>query len=131
MMIELCCAVLLVAAMSSCETLDMNRLEGTWYEQYDPTVFVMEGVVEYNFDGNNHYRLHIYDYLSDIKRDYSGSYVLDPHNKTITLNPHTSDGSRVTFNLVKLNSREMEWQKAGTSYAIGTWGADYRHFVKK
>lgn len=26
--------------------------------------------------------------------------------------------------------REMEWQKEGTTYSKGTWGSDYRHFVR-
>ena len=33
------CAALLVAGLSGCEKIDVNKLEGTWSEQYDPTVF--------------------------------------------------------------------------------------------
>ena len=47
------CAALLVAGLSGCEKIDVNKLEGTWSEQYDPTVFAMDGSVEYTFDGNN------------------------------------------------------------------------------
>ena len=32
-------SILLVAGFCSCEKLDMNKLEGTRSEQYDPTVF--------------------------------------------------------------------------------------------
>lgn len=32
--------------------------------------------------------------------------------------------------VVKLTSKEMEWQREGTTYSVGTWGSDYRHFVK-
>ena len=49
------CAALLVAGLSGCEKIDVNKLEGTWTEQYDPTVFAMDGSVEYTFDGNGHY----------------------------------------------------------------------------
>ena len=52
---QVICAMLLVAGLSSCEKIDMNRLEGVWTEQYDPTVFAMDGSVTYTFDGNNHY----------------------------------------------------------------------------
>ena len=63
--------------------------------------------------------------------DYSGHYAIDLINKgTITINPAMSDFSNVTYKLVKLTSKEMEWQKEGTTYSQGTWGSDYRHFVR-
>ena len=125
------CAALLVAGLCGCEKLDMSKLEGTWSEQYDPTVFAMDGSVEYTFDGNNHYQLHTYDALSGESYDHSGSYAVDLINKgTITINPQMSDFSNVTYTLVKLTSKEMVWQKEGTTYSVGTWGSDYRHFVR-
>ena len=125
------CAVLLAAGLSGCERLDLNLLEGTWNEQYDPTVFAMDGSTTFTFDGNNHYQLHVYDALSGESHDYNGSYAVDLVDKgTITINPQMSDYSNVTYRLVKLTSNEMEWQKVGTTYAVGTWGSDYRHFVR-
>ena len=59
----LICAALLVAGLNGCEKIDVNKLEGTWFEQYDPTVFAMDGSVTYTFDGNNGYQLHVYDAL--------------------------------------------------------------------
>ncbi len=57
--------------------------------------------------------------------------MIDLINKgTITINPSMSDFSNVTYKLVKLTSKEMEWQKEGTAYSVGTWGSDYRHFVR-
>ena len=97
------CAALLVAGLSGCEKIDVNKLEGTWTEQYDPTVFAMDGSVEYTFDGNNGYQLHVYDVLSGELHDYSGHYAIDLINKgTITINPSMSDFSNVTYKLVKL-----------------------------
>jgi len=125
------CAVLLVAGLCSCEKFDMNKLEGTWSEQYDPFLFAMDGSVEYTFDGDNHYQLHTYDALSGRSYDRSGHYVIDMFGKnTITLNPEMSDFSGATYHIVKLTSNEMAWQKEGTTYSQGTWGTDYRHFVK-
>ena len=125
------CAALLVAGLSGCEKIDVNKLEGTWSEQYDPTVFAMDGSVTFTFDGNNGYQLHVYDALSGESHDYSGHYAIDLINKgTITINPAMSDFSNVTYKLVKLTSKEMEWQKEGTTYSQGTWGSDYRHFVR-
>ena len=69
--------------------------------------------------------------LSGKSHDYSGHYAIDLINKgTITINPAMSDDSNVTYKLVKLTSKEMEWQKEGTTYSVGTWGSDYRHFVR-
>ena len=129
------CAVLLAAALSSCEKLDekldIDKLEGTWSEQYDPTVFAMDGSVTYTFDRNGHYRLHVYDALGGRSHEQNGSYAIDLVQKgTITINPTISDYSHVTYKLVKLTSKEMEWQKVGTAYAVGGWGVDYRHFVR-
>ena len=125
------CAALLVAGLCGCEKIDVNKLEGTWSEQYDPSVYAMDGYVEYTFDGNGHYQLHVYDALSGESHDYSGHYVIDLINKgTITINPEMSDFSNVTYKLVKLTSKEMEWQKESTTYSVGTWGSDYRHFVR-
>ena len=126
------CAALLVAGLCGCNKIDVNKLEGTWSEQYDPAVFAMDGSVEYTFDGNNHYQMHVYDALSGESHDYNGIYAIDLINKgTITLNPQMSDFSSVTYKLVKLTSKEMEWQKEGTTYSKGSWGSDYRHFVRE
>ena len=110
------CAALLVAGLCGCEKIDVNKidvnkLEGTWSEQYD--------------------QMHVYDALSGESHDYNGSYAIDLINKgTITINPSMSGYSNVTYKLVKLTSKEMEWQKEGTTYSQGTWGSDYRHFVR-
>ena len=124
------CAALLVAGLSGCEKFDVNKLEGTWSEQYDPTVFAMDGSVTYTFDGNGHYQLHVYA-LGCESQHYTGTYAIDLISKgTITINPAMSDYSNVTYKLVKLTSKEMEWQREGATYSVGTWGSDYRHFVK-
>ncbi len=126
----LICAALLGAVLGSCEKIDVYKLEGTWSEQYDPTVFAMDGSVTYTFDGNGHYQRHV-NVLGVGSHDYSGTYAIDLINKgTITINPAMSDFSNVTYKLVKLTSKEMEWQKEGTTYSVGTWGSDYRHFVR-
>ena len=81
------CAALLVAGLSGCEKIDVNKLEGTWSEQYDPTVFAMDGSVTYTFDGNGHYQRHVY-VLGVGSHDYSGTYAIDLIDKgTITINP--------------------------------------------
>ena len=119
------CAALLVAGLCACEKIDVNKLEGTW------TVFAMDGSVTYTFDGNGHYQLQVYA-LGCESQHYTGTYAIDLINKgTITINPIMSDFSNVTYKLVKLTSKEMEWQKEGTDYSVGTWGTDYRHFVRE
>ena len=102
------CAALLVAGLCACEKIDVNKLEGTWTEQYDPTVFAMDGSVTYTFDVNGHYQLHVYA-LGCESQHYTGTYAIDLINKgTITLNPTMLDFSDVSYKLVKLTSKEME-----------------------
>lgn len=126
------CAALLVAGLCGCEKNDVGKLEGTWSEQYDPSVFAMDGSRTYIFDGNNHYQLQVYDALSGESHDFSGTYATDLHGKgTITLDPGAADDAEVTYKLEKLTSSEMAWQKEGTTYAAGSWGSDYRHFVRR
>ena len=125
------CAAALVAGLTSCVKIDVNKLEGTWSEQYDPTVFAMDGSLQFTFDGNGSYQLQTYDALSGESYDRSGYYMLDLEEKnTITFNPMMSDFTNVTYRIVKLTSREMEWQKVGTAPNPGTWASDYRHFVR-
>ena len=116
-------AVLLVAGLSGCEKIDVNKLEGTWSEQSDSTVFAMDGSVTYPFDGDNGYQLNEYDVQSGESHDYSGHYAIDLINKgTITINPAMSDYSNITYKLVKLTSKEMEWQK-GVPHILRDTGA--------
>ena len=125
------CATLLVASLTSCVKIDLNKLEGTWSEQYDPTVFAMDGSLTFTFDGNGSYQLQTYDALSGESNDRNGYYMLDLEEKnTITFNPMMSDYTNVTYRIVKLTAREMEWQKIGTAPNPGTWASDYRHFVR-
>ena len=125
------CTTLLVASLTSCVKIDINKLEGTWSEQYDPTVFAMDGSLTFTFDGNGSYQLQTYDALSGESNDRNGYYMLDLEEKnTITFNPMMSDYTNVTYRIVKLTAREMEWQKIGTAPNPGTWASDYRHFVR-
>ena len=130
----LICAVLLMAGLYGCKKIDMDRLEGTWAEQYDPTVFAMDGSLKITFDGNGKYQVQTYDALSGKSEAFSGGYLLNDEcfqeKNTITFNPYMSDFTNVTYIIVKLTSDEMAWQKIGTSPNPGTWSSDYRHFVR-
>lgn len=113
------------------EHIDMSMLTGTWTEWYAPTTFVMEGSIDYTFDGNTNYSLEIYDVFSGKKRTHNGHYAINLFgNNTITITPEMSDHSGVTYKITKLTEKEMSWQKEGTTYSKGTWGSDYRRFVR-
>ena len=125
---------LLVAGLSSCEKIHLNNLEGTWSEQYDPTVSVTDGSLVFTFDGNGRYQLHAFDELSGKSEDRSGGYMLNAEyieeKNTITFNPYMSDFTNVTYRIVKLTSTEMTWQKIGDAPNPGVWAPSYRHFVR-
>ena len=128
------CAVLLMAGLYGCEKIDMDRLEGTWAEQYDPTVFAMDGSLQITFDGNGKYQVQTYDALSGKSEAFSGGYLLNDEcfqeKNTITFNPYMSDFTNVTYRIVKLTSTEMTWQKIGDAPNPGVWAPSYRHFVR-
>ena len=117
---------LLLTGLSSCEKIDLNKLEGTWND--------MDNSLEFTFDGNGKYQLHTYDALSGETEDRSGGYLLNAEyfeeNNTITFNPYMSDFTNVTYRIVILTSDEMAWQKIGTAPNPGVWASDYRHFVR-
>lgn len=127
-------AVLLVAGLCGCEKINLDRLEGTWSEQYDPTVFAMDGSLNITLDGNGRYQVQTYDALSGKSDAFSGGYILNDEcfkeKNTITFNPYMSDFTIVTYIIVKLTSDEMAWQKIGDAPNPGFWASEYRHFVR-
>jgi hypothetical protein len=128
------CAVLLMAGLCGCEKINLDRLEGTWSEQYDPTVFAMDGSLNITLDGNGKYQVQTYDALSGKSDAFSGVYILNDEcfkeKNTITFNPNMSDFTIVTYIIVKLTSDEMAWQKIGDAPNPGSWASEYRHFVR-
>ena len=122
--------LLAVMSLVSCSKMvTMESIVGSWTEQYDPSVFAMDGSVEFCFDVDNEYRLITYDALSGEVGTSNGHYALKGNN--IILYPEASiDPGSITYQVVKLTADEMEWQKEGTKYSKGTWGSDYRHFVR-
>lgn len=129
--IKLAFCFLMAAGLSSCMKIDISKLEGTWCEQYDPSILAMDSFPEYTFDGNNHYHLHIYHALTNESVDQNGTYAIDLSGKgTITLNPEMSNEKNATYKIVKLTSEEMAWQLEGTEYTLNSWGTNYRRFVR-
>ena len=124
--------LLLLAVMSlvSCSKMvTMESIVGSWTEQYDPSVFAMDGSAEFYFGVGNEYRYTTYDALFGETGISNGQFALEGNN--IVLYPEASiEGGSITCKVVKLTADEMEWQKEGTKYSKGTWGSDYRHFVR-
>lgn len=119
-------------ALISCEKLDVTvaNLWGDWYESYDSESFCMDGTVKYSFfqDGVNG-ELFVYDALSGKDTTFAITYLLE--DDILTINPVMSDPAViVSYEIVKLSRTEMAWQKLGTEYSEGTWGSDYRHFIR-
>ena len=123
-----------MAGLCGCEKINLDRLEGTWSEQYDPTVFAMDGSLNITLDGNGKYQVQTYDALSGKSDAFSGVYILNDEcfkeKNTITFNPYMSDFTIVTYIIVKLTSDEMAWQKIGDAPNPGSWASEYRHFVR-
>lgn len=98
-------------------------------------------VTYFRFDGGDTYTLYTSNPDESSQHTTTGNFALSSkgtngqkltgdNSITINLNPEKSDESNVTYVIVKLTSDEMAWQKVGTTYSEGTWGSDYRHFVR-
>ena len=131
-------AILALAGCTKSQVCEANIL-GTWGESYDTTKFAFDGVLRYTFDDGNTYSLYTSNPDGSSQNTITGNYVLASKGNylqkftggvTITLNQENSDDSNATYVIVKLTSDEMAWQKVGTTYSEGTWGSDYRHFVR-
>ena len=131
-------AILVLVGCSKLEIYEAN-LPGTWSESYDASKFAFDGILRYTFDGGNTYTLYTSNPDGSSQNTITGNYVLASKGNyvqkftgdvTITLNQENSDDSNATYVIVKLTSDEMAWQKVGTTYSEGTWGSDYRHFVR-
>ena len=134
--------IIAILALTGCtknEVYEANIL-GTWDECYDASKYAFDGVLRYTFDGGNTYTLYTSNPDGSSQNTITGNYVLASKGNyaqkftgdvTITISQEESDDSNATYVIVKLTSDEMEWQKVGTTYSEGTWGSDYRHFVRK
>lgn len=115
--------------------IQLDHLQGKWSECYDNTEFVMDGSVEYEFSGANAYVETAYDVLSGKTSVKKGVYVLglmENEDNILTLNPHMSDFSSISYTIVKLSPKEMVWQRVGTSLSKSShsYASDYRHFKR-
>lgn len=108
---------------------------------YDDGKFAFDGILRYTFDGGDTYTLYTSNPDESSHHTTTGNFALSSkgtngqkltgdNSITINLNPEKSDESNATYVIVKLTSDEMAWQKVGTTYSEGTWGSDYRHFVR-
>ena len=131
-------AILALTGCTKSQVYEANIL-GTWGECYDASKYAFDGVLRYTFDGGNTYTLYTSNPDGSSQNTITGNYVLASKGNyvqkftgdvTITISQEESDDSNATYVIVKLTSDEMEWQRVGTTYSEGTWGSDYRHFVR-
>lgn len=110
-----------------------SELIGTWCETYNDPNFVMEGSVKYTFNSNNTYTWIVYHALSNIQTQAGkGIYALDADQRKLTISYTTNNETHsTTYDIIKLDSKELSLQREGTSFSRGTLGSDYRHFVKQ
>ena len=120
-----------MACLVACEKpIDTSMVIGTWSECYDDPNFIMDGTVQYTFNEDGTYQVYAYDALSGNEVTRTHEYTLD--GNVITLNTAATDSANSTsYTITELDSKEMSWQKVGTSYTPGSNGSDYKHFKRK
>ena len=126
-------AMTLSGCMKASLDMDINRkdwLIGTWYEDYDPTVFCLDGssVVTLAKDGTALWTVHNILGCCD---PYTTEYQYTYNNNIITVIGEAELGGRAgDYEVIFLNKDEMAWQRVGTTYSVGTWSSDYLHFKR-
>ena len=120
-----------IVCLAGCEkSVDTSKIIGTWSECYDDPNFIMDGTVEYTFKADGTYQVYAYDALSGNKVTSTHEYTIE--GNVITLNTAATDSAdSPSYTITKLNSKEMSWQKVGTSYTPGSNSSDYKHFKRK
>ena len=133
--------IIAILALTGCTKSQVCEADilWTWGENYDTTKIAFDGVLRCTFDDGNTSSLYTSNQDGSLQNTITGNYVLASKGNylqkftgdiTLTLNQENSDDSNATYVIVKLTSDEMAWQKVGTTYSEGTWGSDYRHFVR-
>ena len=123
------CAAMLAAGLCGCKKIDLNKLEGTWSEQYDPTVFAMDGSVEYTFDGNNHYQLHTYDALEGGSHDYTGTYAIDLIKKFGIEYETLTESATLPLESYTVTQTRRQWTEVLGIYPVNVQVRTERHQV--
>lgn len=109
--------------------IDASRIIGVWDERYDDPFFVMDGYSQYTFNQDGTFSHKVYDALSNTEIVNKYTYIIRAN--VITLNLGTAENPKeVKYIIKKLEKKEMQWQKEGTSYRPGSYGTDFKRLVR-
>ena len=111
---------------------DMSLFYGTWTETYDEysDILCVDGAQTYTFyEDKDKYRLECYDVFSGSTAVMYGYYKIQ--DNVVIMDPSIkSDSPDRMFEIISLTENEMEWQRVGTEFSIGTLISDYKHFSR-
>ena len=118
--------MLAVLSLASCSSddddYDVNNLVGTWLQVYEEGV-VTEGYVEYTFtpgvpSTSGDCDIHVHDALAGDTTIHRG-YVLNDNHQLVIFEPMYGGTPELeTWNIKKLNSSTMSWERADRSDII-------------
>lgn len=127
-------AVCLLAISCSKMEVTQGNIIGSWAESYEGyPYFAPDGFSDWTFSANNTAYIHVYDVFAgtnDYSRPFSvkkGKIILGPFE---SVEGEGECNPEEQYCITKLTATEMEWQKAGTTFAKGTVGSDFRHFTR-
>lgn len=104
-------------------------LIGTWYEDYDPQIFSMDGSSVITFSADGAALWHYYDIFSGGTWNLDYRYTFEKNLLTISSTEDYGNDDAGTYEVVFLSKDEMAWQRVGTTYSKGSWSSDYKHFL--
>ncbi len=133
-------SVIAFLSVVGCSKLEVNEANilGTWVDDYSAyPYYAPEGGETYTFRADGMVDIHFYDVFAG-EHDAQRIYIVGAmettsgiENDVLSFDPQMSDFSGESFKIVKLTKNEMEWQRLGTTFQIGTVGSDFKHFVRK
>lgn len=122
-----------IALCLGCNELDVtaNHIIGEWADNYAAYPdFAQEGGVSYTFKADGVVDIHHYDVFAG-SRDITTVYSVGRTGKNIIFIEYPDvDDEYKSYKIVKLTNDEMEWQRVGTTFSLGTVGSDFKHFVR-
>jgi len=117
--------ILVLSSCSKENTIDIQSLEGSWYEYNTDPNFVSDGSVNYTFYGDNSLSLVTGGYGGELTQE-SGTYEISNDHKLITL--YLEGDFYAQYNIIRLNSKEMVWKSI--TYDQTTGKQISRYFAK-
>ena len=104
----------MLVCLCGCEKMYNSNILGSWSEHYDDPDLMMDSNVTHTFNEDGSYIVRTYDLLMN-QEDFI-TYEYSIQGNVITVIPsETYDAVPISYDITKLNKREMSWKMVGAA----------------